>query len=470
MAATHWFCTFGTNPSLCLYTRDDASYTLKTFVTPALLDLRWPVDPENIEHVRLHLFVTDQLFDPVPIKRWPFDGPPQSPIDLFRSQLEPAALRDQIPAQRFDTHPHAVLLPSRDPDSIWTVVHRVLGAVRDGDRVVLELTNGIRSITTGFLLAAGLLLAMRPNVEVLAVSYAEQSAGSLPRHELPQHVQRLEGLPAHDDGRVATSPVFDLLPFLRLFDWARAVDALARELDPLPIVRLSESAVGRLAKRVYGKGMPESARAMVQQARDQFNRLKQIAPAMALGWPIQAGAAAGRSVLVDPAVMAEAMKIAEEPAAAHVFGFAAEQLGALAEHAPLQTDQLDEARLYFDLLMIERYRDVGRFGDAVRLAREWFVNAALLARGESAVWLDVAARDRVARGLFELANAKDEDARTLGQLWRSVAQARNAASHARYNATHTIGAKKIAEIAKDTPGALRERWGVTDRCERLPMR
>ncbi len=48
MATTHWFSTFGTNPSLCLYTRDRASYALKTFVTPALLDLCWPLDPTDV--------------------------------------------------------------------------------------------------------------------------------------------------------------------------------------------------------------------------------------------------------------------------------------------------------------------------------------------------------------------------------------------------------------------------------------
>ena len=416
----HWFFTFGTNPRPATYhPADDPTHQAKScFATTALLELGWPVPAEKRSAVELHLFGTPEIADVEPGK----------PREIFQRELARVAPELTLPASptcSFD---------KRDPEAIWQVVREVLDRVHDDDEVVLELTNGIRSITTGFLLASGLLLAHRKRVRVRGVPYAELGASELAPSSPGASAEK-------------GSPVIDLLPFLRLFEWSHAVRAMSRYLDPTPTLDLL---------RQSGAGLPGDAE----------RRLGELGAALALNFPveIERSLAAWRAIEV-PAKLSPAADLALR----HVGG----ELGPLAPagRAPDATPPLDEDRLAFDLALLERLVAAERYADAARAVREWIVNAVLLAWGEGEAWLKPALRGRAEAALFGVSDKGP--GRDLRLLWDEACAHRNAVSHLRYNEKHAVDAAGLRAFLTGAVArleALRDASPALFRLEREPTK
>ena len=90
---------------------------------------------------------------------------------------------------------------SHTEHALWKIFDALVGQVGEGEQVVFDITNSYRSLPFVVFIAAAFLRAAR-NVKVEAVLYGAFEARS-------------------DDN---VSPVFDLTPFLSLFDWLAATN------------------------------------------------------------------------------------------------------------------------------------------------------------------------------------------------------------------------------------------------------
>lgn len=409
----HWFYTVGNAARDAAYVRAGTAAPVveQRYVTPALLELGWPVSREEFPSLALHMLATREvLADCAPL------------LDALRA-ISPRLVDDA------DLDP-ARALDRRNQEAIWQVVAEVLSKVQDGDEVVLEITNGIRSITTGFLLASGLLLAARPGVTVRAVTYAELGADELP-----------SGYQPRSPGVNRASPIYDLLPFLRLFAWSQAVHAMTHYLDPSPTLAL-----------VRGE-KPSSP-----QTPDAETSLEQLASALALNLPMDIEQALQqwrqlRSTIPD-----------FSPAARLTLDHIDASLASL--DAPASgRDVLTVDHLRFDLVLIDRLVAAQRLGDAARAMREWMVNAVIVAWGEGAGWLDhERVRAKAETALHGLSPKGSPLHAALRAQWMQASQLRNAVSHLGYNEKHDVAPGQLEVFLKSSPQqarALLEAQGIT---------
>ncbi len=391
---THWFFTFGNAPRDARYClqHDHERLTTRTFVTTALLELGWPVPIATQSDVRLHLFEAGGLANTKP---------------TFVAELAGVApLLAGRPAGPFASE---MMLGERTQDTIWQVVRHVLDTVRDGDEVVLESTNGLRSINIGALLAAGLLISLRREVTVLAVTYAEFSS----------------------DG---VSNIINLLPFFQLFEWSHAVRAMAGSLDPTPTLRLLEQGSVALPGR---------------------QALSELGASLALNWPVEIDRALRSWVDVDAGAGAGGVSVP----AGLALAAATDELASLLE--PMRRrggppTRLDEAHLEFELQLIERLIAAQRSGDAARGVREWMVNVVLFAWNIHDMWLDPAVRARAERALHGLSPKGPLGA--VRTLWNDAGRMRNAVSHLGYNDRHRVTPEELRAFLATAVQRLRDLW------------
>lgn len=401
----HWFFTFGTGPQPATYLRSESPTPIarRRFVTTALLEMGWPVPHGAREGLVLHLLPTGDLSRPYPGSQCKhcsqqLNPPAPSPREQFERELEEVA-----PELVASLRCHEAL-EKRDRDAIWRVVRTVLEAVGDGDSIVLETTNGIRSITTGFLLASGLLLAHRKNVSVLGVPYAEFGAEGVPEDLASKPGER-------------GSPVIDLIPFLRLFDWSHAVRAMSQYLDPTPTLGLLKS-TGSAAL-----------------SPDAEKHLRDLGAALALNFPVEIE----HSLTAWRALgTLEASTPAATIALTHIGGALAHLIPHGSKATADEAAPLDASRLEFDLALIVRLIEAQRLADAARALREWIVNAVIVAWNEGDNWLKQPLRARAEAALHGISSKGSATTQALKELWLEASKYRNAVSHLRYNEKHEI--------------------------------
>ena len=409
--AIHWFYSLGNNPSEAEYFLANSQPPVlrrARFVLPALIHFGWPVSRDELSSVRFHMLGTSEV------------APGSAP---FNALLEDVSATLPEICDMIARGPTTPTLDRRDVAEIWRVVRAVLDRVIDGDTVVIELTNGIRSITTGFLLATGLLRAYRKDVIVRAVTYAEFS--------------RPPG----------TCPVHDLLPFFELFEWSQALKAMEQYLDPGPLQRLAAAQWEHNRQRT---GSPD------RDARSLLQPLDGLVEGLALNWPIAVSrtlrtwddrlAALGSDALA---------KVGDAPEIAllHLRSGLQSLLDPALLAAATANDDLTQARLEFDLRLIRLLASASRHADAARAIREWIVNAAILASGDGSHWLDQGTRSSVERRLHTA--SRTPPVSDLGRLWNRACDFRNAVSHLKYNRKHFASGPALAKFVVGAPDALR---------------
>jgi len=411
---THFFFSlgyFGQNksPQYAAYrwrATPDAGTWRRRFVLPALLEGGSPLPVPR--DACFHLIPTKEVLSET-------GTGPMLLADLEGTPWE-SAVREALEASR--DH----VLVARDAGAIWRVVDRVLSTVEDGDSVFIDLTNGIRSITTGLLLAAGLVRALRPTAQIVALPYAEldRSIGD------PGPEAKLGDLE-----NSACALIEDLEPFLGLFEWASAVRSLGEQLEPGPVLQLLEAPRRELSRSKHeGRTAPDASEADLQGA----NALKALSTGVRLGWPrvIDRAAASFGAVLLRQDGLGTALSGESTPAAGHVLAHSLDVLGPLLKRKA-KADALDIGRLVADLDLVDRFAEAGKAANALQLLREWLVNAQLLATDCAARWLELSERSRAEDALRQAFNARSE----VGELWRSVGQLRNALSHCGFNGDAT---------------------------------
>ncbi len=248
---------------------------------------------------------------------------------------------------------------SHTEDALWRIFDALVGNVEEGERVVFDITNSFRSLPFLVFIAAAFLRSAR-NVKVEAVVYGAFEA---------------------KDKETNVSPVFDLTPFVSLFDWLAATNEfvytgnaryLASQLE-----KTGRDALQPLAQNVtaIAQGLELlRPRDVAQASRQLPGNLKAVAENL----PKPFG------VVVQPVEMAYA-----------AFGVASE---APREHLESQ------------LRMINWYFEKQHYVHALAMAREWVVSLLCMEFGLD-LW------DKSARGEIEfLLNGGIRKNRSTGEI------------------------------------------------------
>ena len=424
----HLFYSIGTGPREATYLLDGAEHRAR-FVVPMLLRAGWPVSAAEQAELRPYFFATQQLHLPnprtgvVPTEALLSDLEGEAGPALFERFAE--SVTREVPAARH--------LGSGGAPEIWEVVNRVLSIVQPGDQVVIEFTGGIRSITLGFLLATGLLQSLRPDVLVRAVTYCSL------------------------DWNDPTSPteVFDLLPFLRLFDWAWAAASVAR-LDAGPLLALTDRTLGR-ARHEAWTGERDSD---VRSLKGLHSALKGLSTSLTFAWPLPTARHLdtwARSMKrFGPEPLGDALARSGEPAARYVLQQLGVMLGGLGTPAP--SPILDVTEIHRELCLAAALRQAGRLDDAARLVVETCINVELLAGEEADEWLHRAARETAKARLFRRRVHLAEPPMEVARIWRRMATIRNTFSHSGFTRdplpSTDKASRKIAAAIKELCGLV----------------
>jgi hypothetical protein len=285
------------------------------------------------------------------------------PLDVLRSDV--AGRPDLV-----DPEPRKYLTKDRGPTQIDRLLGEMLSfEAMDGDAVYFEATGGFRPFQMAMTLGAELMLTHRPELVLAGTGYAE--FGTEP-----------------DGANGNLSPVYDFTDLLMTPRWAAAAGALAGRLDARPLAALL-------------RALPDEPK-----EASQIGALQEV---LDLAWPEQLNdhtpllrsglGALGGSTQID--VLKKVL---------------GSELLPLAEAA-------EAKRVLRCLLVAERLAAAGRFGDALRLAREAMVLRMIEALDGPDTQLESAAVRRAEKRLAGLGAGE------LKTVWRDASGLRNKASH-----------------------------------------
>jgi CRISPR-associated DxTHG motif protein len=139
---------------------------------------------------------------------------------LWRSEPCPLAKRD---------------MPDPEGEAqFWDLFEALAAEVGDGDRVLLDITHGFRTMPLVAMLAVAYLRAVRRDVEVVMIGYGQYVPG------------------------VSPTPYLDLAPFVSLLDWTQAVQQLRLHGDAERLAALLKARQGAAykASREQGWAVP----------------------------------------------------------------------------------------------------------------------------------------------------------------------------------------------------------------------
>ena len=335
------------------------------------------------------------------------------------------------------TRPVEVLIPDGHSEAdLWGIFNAITEKVQDGDELVVDITNGFRSLPFLSFLAIA-FLRMARQVTVSRVLYGAWEAR---------------------DEQTDKTPVFDLTPFLTLLDWTIATDRFTRFGDASDLAGLLKKGIppgplmrDDLPAREIGKGLKGAANAM-----------EEVSLALRLTRPLETMQA---SETLVQALQQAAPTISQKTPP---FGLLAEQIRAayqpLAQAEPLRSANWSE-NLAIQLDLIEWYLEKGQVVQALTLAREWLVSV-LVYHFESESLIAPECRKPVENALNNeverhkpkrrspLHPASDAQLqampnhREVGKLWDKLSELRNDIAHVGMNPTPKK-ADKLRKEAQD---------------------
>lgn len=309
------------------------------------------------------------------------------------------ALEDASPAS---VKRHAVH-PIRGETELWDLFQTVVDIPQAGDRLVLDLTHGFRSM---------------PLIGAVAASVAALTKGAT-----------IEGLiygafEQRDDAGV--TPVIDLTPFYTILKWQAACEEFAR----------TGLAGGLLAALGSGTSLPDSVKAFQQHAGE-----------LALALTMMNPSAAQRSAreLKEAVEKVDATPTGGEiPPVLAVAGWVGEACAPFRQH---DCEGTAEERLRHEAAMIKWYRDHGHYTQVATLLREWLVSLAGWALDENHHYpQDKDARRRAEAAVVYLDRDREDQGKVppradleplrnqvwlsdLLRMWREVRCVRNSIAH-----------------------------------------
>lgn len=338
-----------------------------------------------------------------------------------QKHFEPLA--DEISAV---TRPVAVPIPDGHSEAdLWEIFNALTAQVKAGDELVVDITNGFRSLPfLSFLAIAFLRLARR--VKVQHIYYGAYEARNKETNE---------------------SPIFDLTPFLTLLDWTIATDRFTRFGDATDLAGLLKKGVppgslmrDDLSAREVGNGLKSAAKAM-----------EEVSLALRLTRPLETMQAS--ETLVQ--LLQQTAPIITKKAPP--FGLLANQVLETYQPFAMPDDPLLsinwQRNLKIQLELVGRYLEQGQVVQAVTLAREWLVSLLVVYFGANSLVDHKIAREPVEFALSNQAarlrksaeprppqtTPYDESlqalpvAEELGKLWDELTGLRNDLAHVGMN-------------------------------------
>ncbi|RMD63208.1 TIGR02221 family CRISPR-associated protein, partial [Candidatus Parcubacteria bacterium] len=212
---------------------------------------------------------------------------------------------------------------SHTEDALWEIFDALVTAVEPGERVVFDITNSFRSIPFLVFTAAAFLRSAR-DVDVEAVLYGAYEARS----------------------EKNVSPVFDLTPFVSLFDWLAAINQFLYTGN-------ARYLAAQLRKR------PDTTLEPLAE------NVENIALGLDLLRPRDVAGAAGEL----PHYLGAVRSALPEP-----FGVVVERLQRDYSTFAVENDSDDWAYLRSQLRMIDWYFEKQHYVHALAMAREWLVS------------------------------------------------------------------------------------------------
>jgi hypothetical protein len=245
------------------------------------------------------------------------------------------------------TRPVAVSIPDGHSEAdLWQIFEALTLAVGEGDELVVDITNGFRSLPfLSFLAVAFLRLARR--VKVQRIYYGAWEARNQAANE---------------------SPIFDLTPFVTLLDWTIATDRFTRFGDATDLAALLRQGIppGSLMQ----SDLP--ARELGHALKNAATAMEDVSLALRLTRPLETMTASAELTRTLQQVGA---LVARE---ARPFGLLAEQVRLAYESLALPDDPLARGNwpvnLRIQLDLVGLYLERGQIVQAVTLAREWLVS------------------------------------------------------------------------------------------------
>lgn len=343
-------------------------------------------------------------------------------------------LADEIKAV---TKPVAVPIPDGHSEAdLWQIFEALTDHVGKGDELVVDITNGFRSLSFLSFLAIVFLRIAR-QIKVKRVLYGAWEA----RNEANE------------------SPVFDLTPFVTLLDWTVATDRFTRFGDASDLAALLRQGMppGPLMRddlyaRKLGHGLKNAAKAM-----------EDVSLALRLARPLETMTNAAQLTQQ----LAEVGTLISQKA--RPYGLLAQQIQAAYQPLALGDDPLAQENwpvsLQIQLDLVERYLNQGQIVQAVTLAREWLVSVLVYRLQADSMTNYEADRkpieyalgneaERVRQGdrpprqsRFDAALQALPDHEEIGKLWADLTNLRNDMAHVgmKLSSSEAVNLRKRAE-------------------------
>jgi len=351
--------------------------------------------------------------------------------------------------------PRIKLVPiSLDPrgEHLWGLFQRLTECVAPGDRVIFDLTHGLRHVPFVVFLAAA-YLTQAQGVEIEAVYYGA--------YELAQV------------GKAA--PVVDLSPLVSLLSWLTAAGQFVHTGDARLLAGLLLEEAEALRQQRGEEGLPSEQE---RRLRRLGRRLEELSLALMLCRPLE--------VMRQASPFAEALRdaLAVKGERARPFQLLAQRIQKEYANQSLPNPTAPEnveASLCKQLELVAWYREKNQLLQAATLAREWLVTALGWRLGKGFV-LGPTAREELERGLSgltkwqrgelapnelnpvarELLTWPAEERKMLSWLFDKLGDVRNDLNHAgmRENARSPQRLRQHFDEAWEKLQELARCWGV----------
>ncbi len=312
----------------------------------------------------------------------------------------------------------------RTEAEVWLTFEAVIAHIDRGDRVIFDITHGLRSLPFQVFLFATYLKAAK-NATIEAVYYG--------------------AFDLKDADGVA--PVIDLSNFVGMLDWLTATDRFTQTGDGAALARLIRDAVPSAGEMA---GSKDEMR-MGKHLQDAAGDIETISLALALTRPQEVTRAA-RAINRSMRETTKSLDAKVKP-----FMLVKPQVMAAYGQFAIEKPEDDRALLLKQWEMIRWYADRLQFDHAVTLAREWIVSVFCWKLGADIERYDD--RECVAQALNNLnhgrgsrgVNQYDErmqglsNRRKIGGIWKETVGIRNQIAHC--GMTGGEGARELCDRA-----------------------
>ncbi len=229
--------TLGTNKyTLCHYKLGDNTSKLVAFIQEALVSL---LCKDWTQEDRIVVFCTEEAEE----CNWRNGGnfPEGLESRLKKMNLQPSIKMVPIP-------------DGKSEEEIMEIFEKMVGELKDGDEVVLDITHSFRSIP---MLATVVLnyAKILKNISVKGIYYgAFDVLGPQKKVEKMDEAKRI-------------APIFNLTPFDELLDWGSAINTFLKSGNAEEIQKLTAKRVGHLFKTGQGTDTAKKLRGFANQLK-----------------------------------------------------------------------------------------------------------------------------------------------------------------------------------------------------------